>query len=458
MEVKELLDEIRKLDVVLPEFQREYVWDRDQAKKLISSLMRRYPVGSLLFWKTDTPPEIKNVNVLPEKLGTIKVILDGQQRLTTLYLLLAGDIPPYYSEADIENDPRNLYFHIETGDLQYYQATKMGRDPLWKPVVECFRLENAPDDINVFELAQWRSAQTGQQPMALAQIYTRNLNALRAIKRVDLPVQTVPPEASINDAIDVFDLVNSQGTKLTDAELALTHVTGRWPHARRELKQKIEQLSLNNFTFDLTFMTRALVGVVTKRGLFSSIHTQPADKVKEGWDQLTEILDYIVKTFPKKAYINSTRDLTTTNILIPIVVYLSLNEGHFPSQQIMMHAFHWFYAAHIWQRYSAQTDQKLEQDLSLIGRNPSNPWQELVNQIIDQRGRLEVNANDLEGRGISHPLYKMAITVAKAHGAVDWFNGAPLSGTIQHYYIFPREVLYRNGFELGKSPAQENCQ
>ena len=46
MEVKELLDEIRKLDVVLPEFQREYVWDRDKAKQLIVSLMRRYPVGS----------------------------------------------------------------------------------------------------------------------------------------------------------------------------------------------------------------------------------------------------------------------------------------------------------------------------------------------------------------------------------------------------------------------------
>lgn len=43
-------------------------------------------------------------------------------------------------------------------------------------------------------------------------------------------------------------------------------------------------------------------------------------------------------------------------------------------------------------------------------------------QIIDQRGRFEVNTNGLEGRGISHPLYKTMITVAKANGAVDWFN------------------------------------
>ena len=87
MKISELLDGIRKSDIVLPEFQREYVWNRDQSKKLVGSLYNEYPIGSLLFWKTDNPPALKNIQHLPEKLGLIQVILDGQQRLTTLYYL-----------------------------------------------------------------------------------------------------------------------------------------------------------------------------------------------------------------------------------------------------------------------------------------------------------------------------------------------------------------------------------
>jgi uncharacterized protein with ParB-like and HNH nuclease domain len=75
---------------VLPEFQREYVWTRDQAKQLIVSLVKGYPVGGLLVWKTDQPPELKNVKKLPEKMGAVHVLLDGQQRLTTLHMLLTG--------------------------------------------------------------------------------------------------------------------------------------------------------------------------------------------------------------------------------------------------------------------------------------------------------------------------------------------------------------------------------
>jgi len=103
MKVSELLDNIRKQDLVLPEFQREYVWTKDQAKQLIVSLVRGYPVGSLLFWRTDNPPDLKNIEQIPDKLGTLLVILDGQQRLTTLHMLITGHIPPILSRSRYPN-------------------------------------------------------------------------------------------------------------------------------------------------------------------------------------------------------------------------------------------------------------------------------------------------------------------------------------------------------------------
>ena len=92
MKVNELLIGIHKKDIVLPEFQREYVWSLEQSKQLMVSLFNGYPVGALLFWTTDTPPEIKNYAVNPKKIGTITIILDGQQRLTTLYILLKNEM------------------------------------------------------------------------------------------------------------------------------------------------------------------------------------------------------------------------------------------------------------------------------------------------------------------------------------------------------------------------------
>jgi len=138
MKISELIDSISKRDLVLPEFQREFIWTKEQAKQLMVSLVKGYPVGSLLFWKTDHPPELKNVTELPEKFGMIQVILDGQQRLTTLYMLINGEIPPYYTEVHVRTNPRELYYNLDSGEFQYYQASRMRGNPLWWRVVDCF--------------------------------------------------------------------------------------------------------------------------------------------------------------------------------------------------------------------------------------------------------------------------------------------------------------------------------
>jgi len=93
-EISSLLDKVESNEIVLPEFQREYVWKKSQAKSLINSLYQGFPIGSLLIWLTEGPPEIKNDAIDRETLGLFKVLLDGQQRLTVLYMLLKDEIHP----------------------------------------------------------------------------------------------------------------------------------------------------------------------------------------------------------------------------------------------------------------------------------------------------------------------------------------------------------------------------
>lgn len=447
MRVEELLSEIAKRDLVLPEFQREYVWSKEKAKQLMMSLYRGYPIGSLLFWKTDSPPELKNLDITPDRLGTIQVILDGQQRLTTLYLLVIGDIPPYYTEVDLQKDPRELYFNLDNGEFQYYQALRMKDNPRWIKVTKAFN----DSEIHVFKIAK-KISDDEIVVMNLAEKYNDKLNMLKGIAKVKMTIQRIPSQASLDKAIDVFDRVNSLGTKLTDAELALTHVTGKWSSARRELKKKIESMTRNSFAFNLNFITRALTCVVTNHALYETIHKRQKEELIEGWKRVSRILDYLINVLPSQAHIHSTNDINTSNTLIPLVAFLSVNNGHFPNDMSQKHAIHWLYAAHIWARYTAQTDQRLEHDVTLVVREEA-PWNSLREQIIDQRGRIEVKSSDFEGRWVQHPLYRMILILAKAHGAVDWFNGMHLhppfgqAYKIQNHHIFPQSQLYKHGYD-----------
>ncbi|MDD4439238.1 MAG: DUF262 domain-containing protein [Tissierellia bacterium] len=446
MTITELLDSIKSLDLVLPEFQREYVWEKEQGKQLLVSLFKGYPTGSLLFWKTDNPPEIKNMEIPKEKIGTTQVILDGQQRLTTLYLLIKNDIPPYYKEHDIKNDPRNLYFNMETEDFQYYQASRMKNNPVWVAVTDCF----SPDsEIDILKIAQ-EIEPIAENQIKLANVLIKNLTRLKNIVHKEYPIQIVPMSASIDEAIDVFDRVNSMGTKLSDAELALAHICGKWPQARRIIKEKIEELKKKKFNFELNFMVRVLTGVVKGRAIFNKIHESNKEELMDGWKRLTKVLDYIVNILPQHGNIHSTEDLNTTNVLVPLVVYLANNDSKFPTKKKMNEFIHWIYAAHTWSRYTSQTDQRLDHDVSIVLRS-DDPCRELIDAIIDQRGRIEVKPNDLEGRWIQDPLYRMTYILCKANNAIDWFNGCKLENTfgqayqIHSHHIFPVSLLYSEG-------------
>jgi len=449
MEISELMDGIKKLDLVLPEFQREYVWTRDQAKQLILSLFRAFPTGSLLFWKTDHPPDVKNMTIDPDKIGSTLVILDGQQRLTTLYLFTKDEIPPYYVEDDIKDDPRGLYFDLDSGEFQYYQVTMMRPNPTWVSVVDCF----CNSSINPILIAREKTDEPAQQ-MELTERYFAHLTRLRNIVARDYPTQIVPATATIDDAIDVFDLVNSQGTPLSKGDLALAHITGKWPQARQVMKDAIRELKAKRFDVDLTFMVRCLTGVVNGRALFETVHDTPAEDLKRGWELLRRILDYLVNVVAGHAHVHSTEDLNTNYVLVPVVVYLARHNITFSSDAAMHQCIHWMYAASTWARYTSQTDQRLDHDLAIIQRSDS-PWSELVDAIIDQRGRITVKASDFEGRTKMHPLYRMVYVLAKSRGATDWFNGIPLyvppSGpyAIHSHHIFPKSLLYseRGGYE-----------
>src|SRR5690606_17061866 len=147
MKISAVLEKIDDRQLFVPAFQREYVWKRDDAKQLIDSLIKQYPTGTMLTWETTNPPELKGPHKYNEKQGAVRILLDGQQRITTLYMLVRGNIPPYYTLEEIENDTRGLYVNIETLELSYHSKSRMENDPRWQNITDIFQKKIRAKDI-----------------------------------------------------------------------------------------------------------------------------------------------------------------------------------------------------------------------------------------------------------------------------------------------------------------------
>ena len=136
MKIGVILDQIDLGSMALPEFQRGYVWNRDQVVGLMESLYRRHPVGGLLVWVTSTEvaseAQTRGGDELPP--GTVKLLLDGQQRITSLYGIIRGS-PPKFFDGN-EEAFTNLHFHLEDEVFARYQPQRMKDDPLWISVTE----------------------------------------------------------------------------------------------------------------------------------------------------------------------------------------------------------------------------------------------------------------------------------------------------------------------------------
>ncbi len=325
----------------------------------------------------------------------------------------------------------------------------MRTNPLWVKVTSCF---SDTDPINVLKLAS-EVYENDSEKFVKSQILNDNINKLRNIVNRTFSIEYVPNEANIDEAIDIFDRVNSKGTKLSDADLALTHIVGKWPKARRIFKKKIEVLKERNFHFDLRFIVRYLSGIIKGRALYETLHNTTKEELIEGWNKLKRILDYIINIFPKHAYIHSTEDITTNIVLVPFIVHLSKKENcEFKNLQSMKRAIRWLYLAHLWRRYFGEINQKLDHDINIVMRN-EDPWEELIDVITEQRGRITLEAAFLEGRTTEHPIFKMLYILIKSKGAIDWLNGSSLYNTygesfkIHKHHIFPVSLLYDDKYD-----------
>lgn len=452
MKISTILDKIDGNQLFVPAFQREYVWKRDDAKQLIDSLVKEYPTGTMLTWETANPPELKGPHKYSEKQGAVKLLLDGQQRVTTLYMLINGDIPPYYTAPEIMNDTRGLYVNVETLELLYYMKTRMENNPSWQNITDVFR-----GKVSAFDL-QAKYAEIGKDlEMDDLKRLNDNINAITRIKEREFPEQTIPVKASIREAIDIFYKVNASGVALTDAELALAQISGYWPQARDRFKAKLAALEREGFVFKLDFTVYVLLGCLYHLGSdMKKLHDAVnGEQIRAAWDRLDkQVLDYVVNLMRTNVFVDHTDEINSPYALVPIIVYCFDKKGTHLTDAEIRKMVKWFFYSQVRSRYVSQLPQKLDRDLRTVAESPQ-PFDALLQVIAEESGRLEILPTEFVGRAVQHPLFSMMRWYFKSRGAVCFTTGMSLRRNMGSKYqlerdhIFPYSKLKEKGYGEG---------
>lgn len=451
MEISQILDKIDDNQLFVPAFQREYVWKRDDAKYLINSLIKGYPTGTMLTWETSHPPELKGKWKYSESQGAVKLILDGQQRITTLYILIRDKIPPYYTDHEIKTDITNMYVNVENLDLQYYKKTTMENNPLWVNITHIFQRKIRSRDVI-------RALRDAGQDVSYDRedVIDESFKNIETILSRNFLEQTIPVKANIKEAIDIFYIVNASGVNLTDAELALAQISGYWPAARDLIKDKLQVLEENGFVFKLDFMVYVLLGVLHHGGSeMKKLHSQdnfPA--IKDAWELLDkQVLDYVFNVMKSHAYIDHTKEINSVYALIPIIVYTFRkfqNGIKHLSQEEIKKIVKWFYYSQIRFRYISTLPQKLDKDISIIVKS-ATPFDDLLNGIKLERS-LEITTNEFVGVDVRHPLWALMRWYFKSRNAVCFTTGVGIRLNMGKIYslewdhIFPYSLLKAAGY------------
>lgn len=440
MKIRQILDKIDENQIFVPAFQREYVWKKPDAKNLIDSLIKDYPTGTMLTWETTKPPELKGHYVYESTKGAVKLVLDGQQRITTLYMLITGKIPPYYTEEEITHDIRGLYVNVETCSLEYYRKMIMANDPTWVDITEIFNGNIRTRDI----VDKLETKANGERlPRGRENVIDDNIEAIKRIKERDFLEQIVPVKATIKEAIDIFYIVNSSGVNLTDAELALAQISGYLPKARKEFKKKLEELKKKGWVFDLDFVVYVLLAIIHRQGSkMEKLHTPDnKEKIEKTWKLLKDdLLDYTFNLLQSQAYIDHTDEINSVYALVPVITYVYLKPNHRLSEEEIQKVMKWFYYSQIRFRYISQLPQKLDKDLGIIERS-SNPFDELV-RIIEEERPLEIKPTEFVGRDIRHPLFSLMRWYFKSQGAVCLGTGLQLRRNMGKKYSLERDHIF----------------
>ena len=475
--VEELVGMIERGELRLPEMQRQYVWRSTRVRDLLDSLYRGYPSGAILLWETDeeVPLQAMAVNQQTNPYQTTRLLLDGQQRLTSLSAVIRGE--PVNVRG--RKRPIDILFNLEhpneligftdvdeeSDDAEESDQTDASEDELQQRfnqmtfVVSTKKLESNPQWVKVSEVFKSSSNNQFLKRAGVtslddprADLYQQRLDKLRAIKRYVYRMDVLERSLSYDEVTEIFVRVNSLGAKLRSSDLALAQITARWKNSLSTFQAFQGECKQIGFDFELGIHLKNLVAMATGQSRFKSVSSLSLERLQSAWDEAKNGMDFALNFLRSNVGIDSPALLASPFIAIAISYF-----GHTRNYQISPEESrllrYWILSANAKGRYSrGSSETLLDQDIASI--RDGGTIQNLIDRLRNQVGILEVTPEELSGRNQRSALFKTMFLAFRDAGAKDWHSNLAISldhSGVQHklqfHHIFPKALLKKAGYQ-----------
>lgn len=410
--VRAVIKDFREGRLVVPEFQREYIWPANRAAKLLDSLYCHFPISSLLVWETEDKVEHRRDQPKPQRSGPVGWLIDGQQRVITLSRVADGD-----------DDVAVVFNEISGGFSRPNAATR--NDPQWLNVAD------------VWDDDWYRTHRKNLPDNAIGRETETRLEKVRSILDYYIPIVRMIGYG-LAGAVDAFTRINSLGVRLGDADLKSAEIALR--HAgfvRRQVAPFLAQLRANGFDrIAATQLFRAGGFIANPDGRKRTpLHDLNEREVNEAWKKTKDAVENARGILSGQLGIVDMAVLWSANLLVPMIAYCGSTQvrDRKPSE-----IAGWLAAAALRHRYSKSSGSRLEQDLKAC--RASDPIAALLGNLRSGNHRLRATTSDFAG-SIADKSALLALYVAcKQLGLRDLVSGGSLllHAGLDRHHIFPR--------------------
>jgi uncharacterized protein with ParB-like and HNH nuclease domain len=353
--IHQAIDRVRKNEYLLPAFQREFVWSSDQIEKLFDSLMKGYPISSMLFWKVkgETKTDFRfyqflkqyiqfqkthNESTNTDQVNDFHAILDGQQRLTALFIGLCGsyaykEYRRAYAYSEWSYPTRHLYLNIS----KTYSEEESDREFIFsfidKAVSKEKDLFSDNENNKWFRVGRILSLHQDENYDLddFAEEQELDKESKKMLKRLDKVVHTdliinyyEEDDQKPDKAVNIFVRINSGGTYLSFSDILMSIAVANWKEkdARNEIYNLVDNIGSKGFNISKDYVLKAFLFLYHKdvRSMITSFNNGFIVKIEENWEK---IRNSILSLFDlAKSYGLTDYTLTSYNATLPILYYL----------------------------------------------------------------------------------------------------------------------------------------
>lgn len=487
--IHELVAKIERGEIRLPEMQRRYVWQKTRVRDLLDSLYRGYPSGAILTWETnqDIPTRDFSIAQKTDHGASFQLLLDGQQRLTSLSAILSGKpvrVRGLKKPIDIMfnlEHPENLELVTEVDDdstdtdadhdgSEYANESDMLKNfkkmtfmvhnklvasqPHWVSVTDI--LKDAYNEAQIMEDAGVHDMKDPRYKK-----YSERIRRLRNIRDYSYRVHTLDRSMPYAEVAEIFVRVNSLGAKLRSSDLALAQITAKWRGSSEIFQSYDERWKSKGFDLDLSIYLKNLTAFATNSSSFKAIGRIPKEDLMNSWEQAKKGMDFSLNFLRNNVKIESPALLASPFLAITIAKYAHKKEFRLSNDEESQLRY-WTLVANAKGRYSrGSSETLLNEDLSIVNRD-ENALDRLINTLRTQVGRLDIQASDIESRNSRSAYFKTMFIAFMTGGAKDWMDQVAISDntsgakhSLQFHHIFPKSILEKAG--MAKEKLNDIC-